>query len=39
MGELSVDGEGEVGLLERVARSSRTFVLVNWDTDGEDWEP
>jgi hypothetical protein len=28
-----------VALLERVATLIATFVLVGWDTDGEDWQP
>ena len=39
VGELSADGDVEVGLLERVATLIATFVLVGWDTDGEDWQP
>ena len=39
VGELSADGEVDVGLLERVATLIATFVLVGWDTDGEDWQP
>jgi hypothetical protein len=39
VGELSADGEVEVGLLERVATLIATFVLVGWDTEGEDWQP
>ena len=39
VGELSTDGEVEVGLLERVAMLIATFVLVGWDTEGEDWQP
>jgi len=39
VGELSTDGEVEVGLLERVAMLIATFVLVGWDTEGEDRQP
>jgi putative methionine-R-sulfoxide reductase with GAF domain len=39
VGELSADGQVEVGLLERVATLIATFVLVGWDTAGEDWQP
>jgi hypothetical protein len=39
VGELSADGDVEVGLLERVATLIATYVLVGWDTNGEDWQP
>ena len=39
VGELSADGDADVGLLERVATLIAKFVLVGWDTDGEDWQP
>jgi hypothetical protein len=39
VGELSADGDVEVGLLERLATLIATFVLIGWDTGGEDWQP
>ncbi|MDQ3086081.1 MAG: hypothetical protein M3Q67_04675 [Actinomycetota bacterium] len=39
VGELSVDGETDRELLERVAALLSTHALVGWDTGGERWEP
>ena len=39
VGELAVDGELELAVLEQVAARIGTHVLLGWDTGGETWEP
>ncbi|MSO57688.1 MAG: hypothetical protein EXQ77_01445 [Thermoleophilia bacterium] len=39
VGELQVDGAIEVGVLEQVAALAAAYVLLGWDTDGEEWSP
>ena len=39
VGELWVDGRADRGLLERIAFLVSEYVLIGWDTRGEDWEP
>jgi putative methionine-R-sulfoxide reductase with GAF domain len=39
VGELQVDGEAERELLEAVAERISAYVLLGWDTGGEEWEP
>lgn len=39
VGELWVDGEADIGFLERVADLVAAHVLLGWDTGGEAWEP
>jgi len=39
VGELAVAGDVEQELLDRVATSISTHVLLGWDTGGEAWEP
>ncbi|MFO7571887.1 MAG: hypothetical protein R6W48_04710 [Gaiellaceae bacterium] len=39
VGELQVDGEAGPELLERVASLIATYVLIGWDTRGEQWTP
>ena len=39
VGELLVDGDAEIQLLELVAERIAPLVLIGWDTGGEAWEP
>ena len=39
VGELVVDGEAEVALLDRFALLISAYVLLGWDTGGEAWVP
>jgi hypothetical protein len=39
VGELWVDGDADVSVLERVALLISVYVLTGWDTHGESWEP
>ena len=39
VGELWVDGDIDLGLLERLATLLATYTLIGWDTGGERWEP
>ena len=39
VGELQVDGDVDGDSLERVASLIAPYVLIGWDTGGEDWEP
>ena len=39
VGELWIDGDADHGLLERIAFLIAEYVLIGWDTRGEDWEP
>jgi len=39
VGELWVDGEADLGVLERIAFLIADYVLIGWDTRGETWEP
>jgi hypothetical protein len=39
VGELWVDGEADVGVLERVAMLVSAYVLIGWDTGGHSWDP
>ena len=39
VGELQVDGEADRALLAAVAERISAYVLLGWDTGGEDWEP
>lgn len=39
VGELAVDGEVDVAVLEQVATLVSAHVLLGWDTGGEAWEP
>jgi hypothetical protein len=39
VGELWIDGEADVGVLERIALLISAHVLIGWDTRGEGWEP
>jgi hypothetical protein len=39
VGELWVDGDVDLQLLERVAFLVSEYVLIGWDTRGEAWEP
>ena len=39
VGELAVDGTAEPAILEQVAATISTHVLLGWDTGGEAWEP
>ena len=38
VGELTIDGEAERALLERVALRISAHVLLGWDTGGETWD-
>ena len=39
VGELWVDGDADISLLERIAFLISEYVLIGWDTRGEAWEP
>jgi hypothetical protein len=39
VGELVVDGAADLAFLEQVAATIAPYVLLGWDTGGEDWEP
>jgi putative methionine-R-sulfoxide reductase with GAF domain len=39
VGELQVDGDADRALLDAVAERISAYVLLGWDTGGEDWEP
>lgn len=39
VGELCVDGQPDVGVLEQVAARIAPQVLIGWDTGGQAWEP
>jgi putative methionine-R-sulfoxide reductase with GAF domain len=39
VGELWVDGDIDVALLERLTTLLATYALIGWDTGGERWEP
>ena len=39
VGELWVDGDVDLSLLERIAFLVAEYVLIGWDTRGELWEP
>jgi hypothetical protein len=39
VGELWVDGTIDRATLDRVAALIAPFVLIGWDTGGEDWDP
>ena len=39
VGELLVDGDADLGVLERVAERMGPLVLIGWDTGGEAWDP
>jgi len=39
VGELQVDGEVDRALLEAVSKRISAYVLLGWDTGGEEWEP
>jgi hypothetical protein len=39
VGELAVDGDANVSLLEQVAARISAHVLLGWDTGGESWVP
>lgn len=39
VGELAVDGDIDVRMLEEVSSLLSTHVLLGWDTGGEPWEP
>ena len=39
VGELQVDGDADRVMLDAVAERISAYVLLGWDTGGEDWEP
>ena len=39
VGELRVDGDVDLTLVERVAEIVSPYVLIGWDTGGQAWEP
>jgi putative methionine-R-sulfoxide reductase with GAF domain len=39
VGELQVDGDADRVVLAAVAERISAYVLLGWDTGGEDWEP
>jgi putative methionine-R-sulfoxide reductase with GAF domain len=39
VGELQVDGDIDPALHDAVAERISAYVLLGWDTGGEDWEP
>jgi hypothetical protein len=39
VGELWIDGEADLGLLDRIAFLIAEYVLIGWDTRGELWDP
>jgi hypothetical protein len=39
VGELQVDGAADRVMLDAVAERISAYVLLGWDTGGEDWEP
>jgi len=39
VGELQVDGDADRVMLDAVAERISAYVLLGWDTGGQDWEP
>ena len=39
VGELQVDGDADRVMLDAVAERISAYVLLGWDTGGENWEP
>ena len=39
VGELQVDGDADRVVLAAVAERISAYVLLGWDTGGQDWEP